>query len=201
MLIAQDNSNFGFWHALGLILGVALISLLPNAALAAGCFEVSILSPAPFLGNDKEVVKLSDGSLWQVQNEYNYMYQFYPSAQICPSAGKLIVNGKALTVVPLSPAPKTGVDRPAPRAAAPITVVLVKSGCDYFVADGPQGYYFLEWFGGHSPSNGDAIAGDLSSFGFKDVFYANANSQGRVWVDDYLLSRSRAVEKFTSKCN
>lgn len=42
------------------------------AARAADCFQTSILSPAPFLGNHDEVVKLSDGSLWQVQNEYNY---------------------------------------------------------------------------------------------------------------------------------
>ena len=75
------------------------------------------------------------------------------------------------------------------------------SGCDYFIADGPQGYYLLEWYGGHSPSRGDTIAGKLGSYGFKDIYYVNARSNGRVWVDDYLLSRDRAAEKYREKCD
>jgi hypothetical protein len=62
-------------------------------------------------------------------------------------------------------------------------------------------YYLLEWYGGHSPSKGDTIAGRISSYGFKDIFYASARSNGRVWVDDYLLSRDNAVEKYTDKCH
>ena len=58
------------------------------------------------------------------------------------------------------------------------------SGCDYFVADGPTGYYVLEWYGGHDPDEGDQIAGTISGYGFKDVFYLNSNSKGRVWVED-----------------
>jgi hypothetical protein len=90
---------------------------------------------------------------------------------------------------------------PTAPAAGVISVVFVKSGCDYFIADGSQGLYLLEWFGGHSPSVGDTIVGPLSGFGFKDVFYLNANTSGRVWVDDYLLSRGRVIEKFADKCH
>ena len=197
----MGNAIWMRFDILGLIFGVLLIALFPGAARAADCFQTSILSPAPFLGNHDEVVKLSDGSLWQVQNEYNYMYQYYPAAQICPAIGKLIVNGKVLNVVRLSRAPNRGANRPAARIAASITVVLVKSGCDYFVADGPRGYFLLQWFGGYSPSKGDMIAGEISGYGFKDVFYVNVSREGRVWVDDYLLSRARVAEKFTEKCD
>lgn len=188
-----------FW--VGLIYCVVLLASIPSAGRAADCLQVSILSPSPFLGNHEEVVRLSDGSFWQVQYEYNYMYEYYPSAQICPSIGKLIVNGKALNVVLMSRTPGVATNPRATSPAAAITVVLTESGCDYFVADGPGGYYLLEWYGGHSPSKGDTIAGRISGYGFKDVFYTSANRQGRVWVDDYLLSRGRAIEKFVDKCD
>lgn len=200
MLDEKNTSCMPVGRVLGLILGGLLLTLSPGAVRAAECFQTSILSPTPFMGNHEEVVKLADGGLWQVQNAYNYMYQYYPPAQICPAAGKLIVNGKALSVVELSRGPNSGASRPAARPAASITVVLVKSGCDYFIADGPRGYFLLEWYGGHSPSEGDTIVGEISGYGFKDVFYANVRRQGRVWVDDYLLSRSRVAEKFSEKC-
>ena len=79
-------------------------------------------------------------------------------------------------------------------------VVIQKQGCgDYFIADGPNGHYLLEWYGGHSPSEGDVIIGPINSYGFKDVCYPG-HGRGRVWVDDYLLSRTRALEKFVEKC-
>ena len=116
--------------------------------------------------------------------------------------------------MPLSPGPPPNrpSDPPRPTNRPPglaqtkipgqIVVVAVRSGCrDHFVADGPQGYYLLEWYGGYSPSEGDVIIGDLGAYGFKDVFYPGNGSKGRLYVDDYLLSRSSAVEKYGAKCN
>ena len=43
-------------------------------------------------------------------------------------------------------------------------VVLYESGCrSHFIVDGPRGYYLIEWYGGHDPSKGDVIVGDISS--------------------------------------
>jgi hypothetical protein len=163
---------------------------------------VTITKPSPFMGNNGEIVQLSDGSVWEIKYEYQYMYEYYPEAVICPSSSKLIVKGKSLNVAPVAPARAPGPSGAAPaRPANLITVVYVESGCDYFIADGPQGYYLLEWYGGHSPSKGDTIAGKLSSYGFKDVYFVNARSNGRVWVDDYLLSRDSAAEKYRDKCD
>ena len=63
------------------------------------CYSSSISSPTPFMGNDGEVFKLSDGSIWQVKYEYEYMYEYYPSVTMCPSKGFMIVEGTRLNVV------------------------------------------------------------------------------------------------------
>ncbi len=63
-----------------------------------GCYEASIVKPSPFMGNDGEIFKLDDGSLWEVKYEYEYMYEYYPDVIICPSKGRLIVDGNSLNV-------------------------------------------------------------------------------------------------------
>ena len=87
------------------------------------------------------------------------------------------------------------------NAAAADTGQVVKTfyGCSYFVADGPGGLYVLEWYGGYDPSEGDTITGEIRSYGMKDVSY-NQSYSGRVWVEDFLLSSSSAIEKIKDKC-
>lgn len=196
--------RFGSSCAIMLAAIVLMMLAMSGVARAAACYEVSITKPTPFMGNNGEIVQLSDGSVWEIKYEYHYMYEYYPDAVICPGSSKLIVKGKSLNVA-LVAAPRTASPAPSPatpaRPSSLITVVYVASGCDYFIADGPQGYYLLEWYGGHSPSKGDAIAGQIASYGFKDIYYVNARSNGRVWVEDYLLSRDRAAEEYAEKCN
>lgn len=69
-----------------------------DAAVATGCYESAIVSPAPFMGNNGEMFKLSDGSIWEVKNEYQYMYAYYPMVIVCPSKGKIAIKGKTLNV-------------------------------------------------------------------------------------------------------
>jgi hypothetical protein len=80
-------------------------ALFNQAALAQACYNSSILSPSPFMGNNGEIFKLSDGSVWEVKYEYEYMYEYYPSVIICPSRGKLILGKKSLNVAQISGAP------------------------------------------------------------------------------------------------
>ncbi len=54
------------------------------------------------MGNNDEIFKLADGSVWQVKYEYEYMYEYYPSVTICPGRGRLIVGKKTLDVAPIS---------------------------------------------------------------------------------------------------
>lgn len=62
------------------------------------CYESSILSPSPFMGNNGEIFKLADGSFWEVKHEYEYLHEYRPDVIICPSREKLIINGKSLDV-------------------------------------------------------------------------------------------------------
>lgn len=77
---------------------LAMFSLLPIDIVAKDCYESSIVSPSPFMGNNEEVFKLADGSLWEVKYEYEYLYEYYPSVVICPNRGRLIIGEKSLNV-------------------------------------------------------------------------------------------------------
>lgn len=70
--------------------------------MAGGCYESSIVSPTPFMGNNEEIFKLSDGSVWEVKYEYEYLYEYYPSVIVCPSRGKIVIGEKSLNVELLS---------------------------------------------------------------------------------------------------
>lgn len=67
-------------------------------ANAGKCYESSIVKPSPFMGNDGEIFKLADGTLWEVKYEYEYMYEYYPQVIICPDKGKLLIKDKKLSV-------------------------------------------------------------------------------------------------------
>lgn len=81
-----------------------------GATLAQDCYSSSVQSPAPFLGNHGEIVKLADGSMWEVQHSYEYFYEYNPSIVVCPGRGKMVVKDKTLNVLPVGNAPgqKTG---------------------------------------------------------------------------------------------
>ena len=66
--------------------------------MAAECYESSVVSPTPFLGNDGEIFKLADGSVWEVKYEYEYLYEYYPTVLACPSRGKIFIDGDSLSV-------------------------------------------------------------------------------------------------------
>ena len=77
-----------------------LISFFSSSAYA--CYESSIMSPQPFMGNDGEIFKLADGSVWEVNYEYEYLYEYYPNITACPEKYFIILNGKKLNATPLS---------------------------------------------------------------------------------------------------
>ena len=97
-----------------LCLGALIVLMVfSTRATAQDCYESSIVSPSPFMGNDGEIFKLADGSLWEVKYEYEYLYKYYPSVIICPSQGRLIIGEKSLDVelVAASPVSTKAVSR------------------------------------------------------------------------------------------
>ena len=95
----------------------AITLLLSGSVLAQDCYQSSILSPTPFMGNDGEIFKLADGSVWEVKYEYEYMYEYNPSVIVCPSRGKLVVNQKSLNIVSISSSRAPGKRSAQPTAA------------------------------------------------------------------------------------
>ena len=75
------------------------------------------------------------------------------------------------------------------------------SSCDYFIANGDRGYYLFQLFDGYEPSEGDIISGDISSNGFKDIYFLLKERESRVYVEDYSMSKPRAFEHYNEHCN
>ncbi len=86
-------------------------------------------------------------------------------------------------------------------SAAKGVVVYNRGRCDYFIVQSLTGFALLQWFGGNDPSEGDVLVGDFESYGFKDIYNVTADAEVRVWVDNYMLSKTRVVEKYLDKCN
>ncbi len=95
-----------------------VILMITGRAEAQQCYSSSILSPTPFMGNNNEIFKLADGSVWQVKYEYEYMYEYYPSVVICPGQGKLIIGKKTLTIQQVSGPSKQTTSPSTPTASA-----------------------------------------------------------------------------------
>lgn len=182
------------------LLKILFLMFTSNVLYAQNCYKTSILAPTPFMGNHDEVFKTSDDRLWQVTNEYSYLYDYYPTVDIC-NENKLIIKGKTLNIIPIG-ANKNRKQGQGSGTSAQIKIIYKKSGCrSYFLADGDVGgIYLLEWYGGYDPNEGESIIGELRSYGMKDIFYPDSNSSGRVYVDDYMLSRTSAIEKISKKC-
>lgn len=90
---------FRMKSSLSLLIVIYTFSLLCSGdAKSQECFESSILSPTPFMGNNGEIFKLDDDTVWEVKHEYEYLYEYYPRVIVCPSRGKLIVKKKSLNV-------------------------------------------------------------------------------------------------------
>jgi hypothetical protein len=81
----------------------------------SACVEGTIMSPTPFMGNNGEIFKLADGSIWEVKFEYEYLYEYYPNVLVCGSRGKLYIKTKALNIQQVSAASNQ------PPATAPST--------------------------------------------------------------------------------
>jgi hypothetical protein len=50
------------------------------------------VTPSPFMGNNDEIFKLADGTLWEVKYEYRYLYAYFPEVTICTDRGKLFIE-------------------------------------------------------------------------------------------------------------
>ena len=67
-------------------------------SLADSCYKESIINPSPFMGNHDEIFELSNGTIWKVQYEYEYLYEYYTSVIVCTTKNYIIIDWKELSV-------------------------------------------------------------------------------------------------------
>ena len=89
---------FRFFVCLFLVLSSSVSLISNSSVVSGGCYESTIFSPVPFMGNNGEVFELSDGSSWEVLYEYEYLYEYYPTVQVCPDLRTLIIGDKSLNI-------------------------------------------------------------------------------------------------------
>jgi hypothetical protein len=73
-----------------------------RGSFGSNCYAASITKPTPFMGNNGEVFKLSDGSVWEVLFEYEYLYEYYPTITACPDNNFIVLDDKKLSAKPIS---------------------------------------------------------------------------------------------------
>ncbi len=84
--------------------------------------------------------------------------------------------------------------------AAKAVVVFKEPACKHFVAQGPDGFYLLEYQGGYDPDKGDFIVGSFNSYGFKQAFYPDKEQDGKVYVNGFKMSRDDALQGYFDHC-
>lgn len=72
--------------------------------------------------------------------------------------------------------------------------VVVKEHDDKCVISYNGGYLLVEWYSGHSPSEGDVYVGDFSHYGFKELYCINAESETRFYIEEYMADEDEAYE-------
>lgn len=77
-------------------------------------------------------------------------------------------------------------------------VVAAIRGCKYFVVEQGANYSLVEDWLCSRPRRGDTGYGDVNTYGIKEVNLDG--SRCSIYVDDWMLSRSRALEKMAEKC-
>ena len=105
-IFSHNGKNYSIYQITNTDDGEKIDAFLVNKGSGSGasrseCYEASIQKPTPFMGNNDEIFVLSDGSVWQVKYEYEYMYEYYPTVIACPNKEYIIVEGKKLNAQPI----------------------------------------------------------------------------------------------------
>lgn len=116
---------------------VSLLILFATSVFAQSCYETTVLSPTPFMGNNGEILKLADGSLWEVRYAYEYLYEYYPTVIICPRQGVLKIKDKSIDIQLLSSGTAAGGSRqPVIESTIVSKFEGLKAGNIYKLANG-----------------------------------------------------------------
>jgi len=172
---------------------IGILFIICSSLSANDFHKAQIMKPTPFMGNNGEVFQLSDGSVWEVQFSYEYLYAYYPEILISYSRGEMIVNGKKINVKSIS-----SNTRPAtnPKKQSPI-----------ITPNGNNGYYTkIDSDSGDIVKlrNGGVV--EIISFigiiGFnKDAILYRENNIWKIWIEGKKSYRCDLLKAPTLKPN
>lgn len=128
------------------------------------------------MGNNDEIFKLADGSIWQVKYEYSYLYAYNPAVVICPGSGKLIINGKQLRVQPLSEGPRGS--RPSARTTKAAKQIITGQATQKVSREEPVGQHNRDGEADVGSVIETQIAGDFSGWDGETIFKL---ANGQIW--------------------
>lgn len=133
-------------RSLALAVALAALGATSSSVFAQECYRSSILSPTPFMGNNGEIFKLADGSIWEVQHAYEYLYEYYPTVTVCPNRGLLLIGRKSLNVQLLSATSRPAAPRSrvptAPNKREPVDSQPLTDDFAFFDSRGQAAAYF-----------------------------------------------------------
>ena len=72
-------------------------------------------------------------------------------------------------------------------------VVVYEGNNDYYIIETKLGYTIAEWYDGRL-FEGDMLRGELNTYNFHYIINRSDNSEVRVYIQDYMLSRNKAIE-------
>jgi hypothetical protein len=86
----------------------------------------------------------------------------------------------------------------------PITASLVVkrlSSCDYFLLYNKNGYVVAEHYYGKEFDEGETVYGNINQYGYVDVYDEDLDESEHIYIEDYRMGKSEAVEKLLDECN
>lgn len=174
---------------------VVATQLFPAVAYGQNCYESSILSPTPFMGNNGEVFKLADGSLWEVKYEYKYLYEYYPKVTICPGRGVLLLRSQTLRVQKVASAADPKVPPGQAERVGGLPAVAVQSAYLTKVESESNGVLRL--------ANGAIVEVTSGFLGFlglrKDAVLLASDSRCRLWIEGKRTYRCSVLKAPSAK--
>lgn len=89
-----------------------------------------------------------------------------------------------------------------PQSAIRGVVTTKIESCDYFLVYTNMGYILMEArFFGDEPEIGDYVYGELHTYNSRKIWNETKEEEMNVWIEDWGLSKGKALEQLVEKCD
>lgn len=134
------------------------------------------------MGTDGEIVRLIDGSVWEVKFEYQYLYAYNARVAVCPDKGTLVIGDKTLRVERVRSAAVRPREQQAPaQSSQPARTAAPRSGSAYVSKIETESDDIVRLVNGAIV---EVTSGSLGSVGIRrDSVLLLLGSSCRLWIE------------------